>query len=282
MASANEKIEKRLTEILGAEAAIFVLCALEDVPYYPGSRETDYTSYRRYLRMLEAPKGSGCFEDGCTDIQVALRQGLSQEELWIQTWGEGDPEHPYTDKQYRRLDMLFKIMTGQLEAVGALTEQQEDTARTCAVWALQREEKSAKGDKESISIAKDLDKLIRDNLRDCNMRSMDISPAQAQRPDGFVDALKNKYGLSAEMTKDDVMQAFYTWCKSRKHPQTVDAEEHALLAIIQTMQKNNDLPVDVELPQELKLDQFGFEFADMANEEEQAAYDYLGIARGTA
>lgn len=281
MASANEKISNRLTETVGTEAAIFLLCAIEDFPYYPGFNEKDFTKYKAAVREKKAAEEIGGFNDGCTDIQVALRQGLSQEELWIQTWGEGDPEHPYTDKQYLRLDMLFKIMTGQLEAVGALTEQQEDTARTCAVWALQREEKSAKGDKESIGIAKDLDKLIRDNLRDCNMRTMDISPTQAQRPDGFVDALKNKYGLSAEMTKNDVMEAFYTWCKSRRYPQTVDAEEHALLAILQTMQKNNDLPVDVELPQELKLDEFGFEFADVPNEEEQAAYDYLGIARGT-
>ena len=28
-------------------------------------------------------------------------------------------------------------------------------------------------------------------------------------PDGFVDALRKKYGLTMEMTKDDVMQAFF-------------------------------------------------------------------------
>lgn len=275
-----QKIFLRLSETMDADLAIFCICAVADVPYLP---EIEATSWKKYIDLVRENDGgeTACFADGETDVNEVLKNGMEEQERWLLEWGVGTEEHPYSENDYRQLDALFYTMTGQLDRIGSLTKQQEDTARICAVWGLQRAKASARMDKESIDMAAKLDKMIRENLADCNMRSRDILPTQEQRPDGFVDALRNKYGLSAEMTKEDVLEAFYKWCRQRNYPQTVDAEEKALLAIIQTIQRNNDLPVDQELPDYGKLGEFGFEFADIPNEDEQNAYSYLGLVRDT-
>lgn len=273
-----QKIFLRLSEEIGDDLAFYCLCAVADVPYRPDVEARNWKDYAAQIEQEQDSDRLG-FADGETDVNEVLKMGMEEHERWLLEWGEGTEEKPYTDNEYRQLDALFNTMTGQLDRLGALTKQQEDTARICAVWGLKRAQCSAKGDKDSIDIAAKLDKMIRDNLADCNMRSRDILPTQEQRPDGFVDALKNKYGLGTDMSKDDVLEAFYKWCRQRDYPQTVDAEEKALLAIIQTIQKNNDLPVDFELPEEAKLGEFAFEFATEPNEDEKNAYAYLGLVR---
>lgn len=268
----------RLAQTLGEDLAFFCICAVADVPYRPDAEASDWKEYEKIAELSRGGERLG-FSDGETDVNEVLKMGMDDHERWLLEWGFGSEDRPYTDNEYRQLDALYSTMTGQLDRLGSLTKQQEDTARFCAGLAMKRMQCVAKGDKESIDIAAKLDKMIRDNLADCNMRSRDILPTQQQRPDGFVDALRNKYGLSVEMTKDDVLEAFYKWCRSRNYPQTVDAEEKALLAIIQTMQKNDDLPVSQELPEDARLNEFAFEFADEPNEDEQNAYAYLGLVR---
>lgn len=273
-----QKVFLRLSETIGNDLAFFCICAVADMPYRP---DFEARNWKEYVELLENEEDADSlsFLSGETDVNDVLKMGMEEHERWLLEWGEGTAEHPYTENEYRQLDALYSTMTGQLDRLGALTKQQEDTARICAMWGLNRARLSARTDKESVEVAAKLDKMIRDNLADCNMRSRDILPTQEQRPDGFVDALKNKYGLAADMSKDEVLEAFYKWCRQRRYPQTVDAEEKALLAIIQTIQKNNDLPVDLELPEEAKLGEFSFEFADEPNEDEKNAYAYLGLVR---
>lgn len=273
-----QKAYSRLSGSIGPDLAVFCICAVADIPFDPEHEAEDWREYSEYINETA---GGATFEDGSTDVQDAIMRGLSDDERWLEQWGEGDPNNPYTEKQYRQLDTLFRTMTGQLDKMGSLDKQQEDIARTCAIWALKRAEFSAKADKDSIDKAAKLDKMIRDNLSDYNMRKKDILPTQTQRPDGFVDALRNKHGLTVEMSKDDVLEAFYKWCRKRNYPQTVDAEEKALLAIIQTIQKNNDLPVSQELPDYARLNEFAFEFSPEPNEDEENTYDYLGLVRGS-
>ena len=172
-------------------------------------------------------------------------------------------------------------MTAQLDAVGGVIDkQQEDAARFCSMLALKREKRVASGDKEDIQVAKDLDKMIRDNLTDCNMRKRDILPTQKQRPDGFVDALKRKTGLGPDMTQEQVLEVIYKWLKKKKYPMTTDAADHMLLSILKTMAKNDDLPEPVDLSEDMLCSNFGSEFADEPNELEDQAYAYLGAVRG--
>lgn len=273
-----ERIYTRLEKEIGTGMALFCLCAVMDVPFDP---DIEAGSWGQYSAQITASAGGEAeFASGLTDVQDAVMRDLNDEERWLFEWGEGDPDNPYTPKQYKQLDNLYRTMIGNLVKMGSLDKQQEDVARICAVWALKRAEFSAQGTKEGIDKAAKLDKMIRDNLADYNMRAKDILPSQTQRPDGFVDAVRNKLGLSVEMTKDQFLAAFYAWCRKHRYPQTVDAEEKALLAIIQTIQKNNDLPISQDLPEYAKLNDFTFEFADEPNEDEDDAYEYLGLVRG--
>ena len=274
-----QRVYSRLRQFMSHEVAVYILCAVSNTPYFPGAEATNWKTYDMFLQENSIPDSEvqPTFENGVTDIELALTHGLTQEELWLENWGSGDEERSYTEKQYKRLDSLYKIMTGQLADIGSLTRQQEDTARFCAMCALQREELIAKGGKDNITMASNLDAMIRKNLEDCAMRTRDILPTQIQRIDGIVDALKRKYGLQMDMSYDEVMEAFRAWTKERDYPQTVDAEEHAIQAIINTMLQNNDQPQVVELP--VRLRDFGCEFASRANEEEIAAIGYLGLSQ---
>lgn len=265
----EEAVFSRLKTIIGRDMALYCICAVANVPYVS---DNDAESWTEYCDLIS----KGEFADGETDANAALLAGMPTQERWETVWGDG-----YTEADYRQLDDLFKTMTAQLDSTGGLDPQQQDTARTCARMALNRNKLILNfRDKDSISTANTLDKMIRENLKDSNMRKADILPNAQQRPDGFVDALKKKFGLTMEMTKDDVLQAFFTWCRSKHYPETIDAEEHAMMAILRTMQKNDDMPEPQALPQELDFGQYAAQFEEEPNEVEQDAYEYLGIVRG--
>ena len=265
----EEAVFSRMKTIIGRDMALYCICAVANVPYVS---DNDAESWKEYCDLIS----KGEFADGETDANAALLAGMPTQERWETVWGDG-----YTEADYRQLDDLFKTMTAQLDSTGGLDPQQQDTARTCARMALNRNKLILNfRDKDSISTANTLDKMIRENLKDSNMRKADILPNAQQRPDGFVDALKKKFGLTMEMTKDDVLQAFFTWCRSKHYPETIDAEEHAMMAILRTMQKNDDMPEPQALPQELDFGQYAAQFEEEPNEVEQDAYEYLGIVRG--
>lgn len=265
----SELTYTRLAQKIGRELALFCLCAVHNLPYMPGSETETWSEYTQGIEK-------GDFASGITDVNEAILAGMPTQERWETLWGDG-----YSEADYKQLDDLYRTMTAQLDATGGIDPQQDDTARTCARMALNRNKLiSNYKDKDSISTANTLDKMIRDNLKDSNMRKADILPSAQQRPDGFVDALKKKYGLEMDMTKEDVMAAFFTWCRSKHYPETVDAEEHVLMAILRTMQKNDDMPEPTELPDGVNFGPFEAQFEKEPNESEKEAYDYLGLVRG--
>ena len=266
---------ERLCMTAQPSLAVFYLCAAYDVPY--NVEIADAETWEAYLDALDGVGHGEGFADDETDVNAALLAGMDEKERWATVWGEG-----YTDNDYRRLDDLYRTMTAQLDAAGGLIDpQQEDTARDCSRLALQREQLTRKPDKDAIDMAAKLDKMIRENLKDCNMRKADVLPTQKQRLDGFVDALRKKTGLTTEMTQDDVLDVFRRWCQKEKYAMTTDAADHMLLSILQTMAKNDDLPEPTELPLEMRSGAFAGEFADEPNELEREAYNYLGLMRGS-
>lgn len=258
----------RLSAVIGPDLAMYCVCAVYDIPFDP---EGDADSWDEYL----STHNKGTFSEGNTDVNVAILAGMDQQDRWDTIWGEG-----YSETDYKQLDDLYRTMTAQLDATGGIDRQQEDAARTCARMALNRNKLILNyKDKDAIQTANTLDKMIRENLKDANMRKADILPSAQQRPDGFVDAMKKKLGLSLEMTKDDVMQAFFNWCQSKHYPETVDAEEHAMMSILRTMQKNDDLPEPQELPSDFDFGPYEAQFEAEPNQQEKEVYDYLGLAR---
>jgi hypothetical protein len=265
----QEMIYSRLCAAIGKDTAVYCMCAVFDKPYFPDNSAESWTEYVGGIEKGE-------FADGETDVNAALLAGMTETDRWATVWGEG-----YSESDYRQLDDLYRTMTAQLDDTGGLDPQQRDTARTCARMALNRNKLiSNYRDKDSIETAAKFDKMIRENLKDANMRKADILPNAQQRPDGFVDALKKKLGLTMDMTKDDVMQAFFSWCRSKHYPETVDAEEHAMMAILRVMQKNDDLPEQQDLPSEFDFGPYEAQFEREPNDAEKDAYGYLGLVRG--
>lgn len=265
----EKMIYTRMVPHLGPYLARFCMCAVFDVPF---DAEIEADSWEEYKKAAV----SGAFADGDMDVNSALMAGMEPQERWKTVWGDD-----YSESDYRQLDELYRTMTSQLDATGGIDRQQEDTARTCAMMALEHRKLIRKADKDSVTMAKQYDQMIRDNLRDSNMRKADILPTQMQRLDGFVDALQ-KQGLSVEMTMDDVFEWFYRNCKKKKYDMTTDAADWMLLSILRTMAKNDDLPEPMDLEEDMSLAAFESEFSEEPNEEENDAYQYLGIVRGGA
>lgn len=265
-----------LAGIVGGDMAIYCLCGALNLPVYI---DEPVPTWGAYLSILEKKQRQESFIDGETDAQTVLARGASEQERWERDWGYGDPDNPYSAQDYKTLDSIFRTYSARLDAAGGMDAQQEDTLRHCSRMALLRDKSIAKGDKESVSKAATLDKMIQDNLSAENLRKKDAKPIETARVDGIIDAMQKRYGVGAELTKEQFLDIFFKWCRSKRYPETVDAAEHAMLAIINTMRENNDLPDLPILPEQAKMDAYAQEFAEEPNEQEQEVYEYLNLTR---
>lgn len=265
-----------LASIVGGDIALYCLCAAYNLPVDATISVPTWDSYLDHLSQIPEVK---TFIDGETDVETVIANGASEMERWEQEWGEGDPDNPYTTKDYKNLDSKFRTYSARLDAAGGMDAQQEDTLRNCARMALLRDKSIARGDKDSISKAATLDKMIQDNFASENLRKKDAKPIETARVDGIIDAMQKKYGVQADMTKEQFLEVFYKWCHNKSYPETVDAAEHAMLSIINTMRENSDMPDLSELPKRARFTDYESEFAPLPNEMEEDAYEYLGLKR---
>lgn len=274
-----EEISKRfldLASVLGGDIALYCICAVLDLPVYPKKSVPTWEEYLSYLENLQKQES---FIDGETDVETVIAEGASEQERWERDWGYGDPDHPYTAQDYKSLDGIFRMYSMRLDAAGGMDAQQEDTLRNCSRMALLRDKCIAKGDKDSAAIANTMNRMIQENLAAENLRKKDAKPIESARVDGIIDAMQKRYGSGADMTKDQFLEHFFKWCRSKHYPETVDAAEHAMLSIINTMRENNDLPDLPTLPEQAKMDAYAHEFAEEPNEQEQEVYEYLNLTR---
>ena len=277
----TQQVNARFTDlasIIGGDLALFCYCAVFDLPV---NLTKPVHTWGDYCERLAGTAVAYTFDDGTTDIYKVLERGQSDMDRWLIEWGEGDPQIPYTVKDYKILDSIFRTYSARLEAAGGMDAQQEDTLRHCSRMALLRDKCIAKGSKESVEKAAKLDKMIQDNLGSENLRKKDAKPLESAKVDGIIDAMQKKYGLGAEMTKEQFLSAFYKWCHSHNYPETLDAAEYCMMAIINTTRANNDLPELLERPEEVRgLKFYETEFASEPNDLEEEAYEYLGLKRG--
>lgn len=277
----QEDIEKynELRAVVGADVAAFIMCAWLDLPYDP---EITASGWDGYLKKTKQKGQDKHFRDGETDIRAALEEGLADVDRWQREWGVGDEANAYSPADYRRLDEIFKTLAARLQGSGGYDAQQEFTLRNCSHMALLREKCIRKGDKESVSKAKDLDKMIADNLAAENLRKRDEKPVQTARLDGIVEAAYKKYGIGISCTKDQVIEAIVKWLNERKrYDCSQDAAEQAIMAILNCTRMNSDLPILSELPTDAVLDRYSGEFDNSTEElnREQKTYDYLNLHR---
>lgn len=271
---------QRLSAMLGKEVALYVICAMVDAPY---KEKSDAESWEDYLLTIQenGVDVRDGFAGGVTDVHAAIRAGMSDERRWVEVWGYGEGANPYTEADYRRLDHLFATYSTRLMASGGPDPQQEFILRGVCADQIIADRMRDKGTKESLEIYAKLTKLIQDKLSSENLRKKDILPQQEQRVDGFVDALKRKYGVDARsMTHEQVLDVIYSWFRSRKYDETTDAADNYLLATINCTRRNSDMSEIEEVPKPHRFDaRYNSEFADEPNEMEREAYSYLDLKR---
>lgn len=281
--AAPNEIFDRIRPLVGTNTAIFILCAVENIPYRP---EIAAETWDGYVKAARVP-GKG-FQDGRTDVIAALEDGEADRDRWRREWGMGDDEKPYSPADYRRLDEIFRTLTERQKGAGGYDAQQEYALRDCAKMSLIREnylERAKKGGKEAkdhISMAKTLLDMIDARLKQEALRKADEKPQTAPKIDDLVMAMYKKHGLSMTMTRDEVMNVFAQWMNRKGiYAHTSDAAEHALMAIVNCTRGNSDQPPLEELPADFMLDKWGDEFAQEQSPEEQAVYQYFGeVPRG--
>lgn len=262
-----------LTNLIGEDMARYCLCAAFNVAYDP---DIDCVSFEDYCDQIKNKK----FREGF--IKSFVDDAVSEDQIkeWQQTWGIGDSSKPYTVEDYVALERIFKIYADRPLKTGGMDAQQEDTLRTCSRMRLESDKCIAKGGKDNIDMASKLSKMVQDLLTAEQLRKRDEKPTAALKIDGVVDYLQKKMGLDFSMSYEEVKAGTAQWLVTHKYPQTMDATEHALLAIMNTTRANEDLPPFSELPEEAKIPQsMAHEFADKPNQAEKEAYEYLKLQR---
>lgn len=272
---------EHLSKLYNPSLAAFIMCAACNIPYDTSIEFRNWLDYTGQLKQ-KSTNSVGLFHEGETDIQSVMALNSDQIEKWQAIWGIGDTASPYTVSDYKRMDALFNTYSARLVSAGGYDAQQEDTLRNCSKMRLLADKALASGTKEGVSMNTQLNKTIQEALGAENLRRKDAKPIETMRVDGIVDAIRKKYGASVELTMDEAVEMCYKWAHDHNYPETMDAAEHALLAIINTMQSNNDLPALAELPPEAWFpDEVSNEFAKTPNNAELEAYEHLGLQRGT-
>lgn len=273
--------------MVGYEVALYCFCVCNNVEYRVGVESDSWQSY--YFSMYQNSDGVvKDFAYGETDVSSAVRASTDGRELWATVWGVGDDEHPYTESDYRRLDELFRTYSSRLQRQGGMDAQQEDTLRACSRMRLLADKSLARGDKESVSIASTLNKMIQDNLASESLRKKDEKQADEIRVDTLIDALeragmvsKGKI-LGVEELQEALLRRLGALGGQPSHifPYTLDAADQMILAIANTIRKNNDEAELTELDENMRFDPTAAgEFTAEPSDEENAFFQAMGYLR---
>lgn len=269
---------RELKSLVGKELAIYCLCAVADVPYQEKTEALDWADYLATIIEAGVDTSRG-FAGGVKDVYVATRSDMSDEDRWEEVWGYGNPHEPYSPADYRRLDYLYRTYSARLAATGGLDETQEYTLRSVCTTQLLAEKSRDRGTKDGIEAYTKLSKNVQDLLSSENLRKKDQLPQEEQRIDGFVEALKRKYGVDASMTQEQAIAMCSKWLVGHRYPMTMDAADKMLLAVINCTRRNNDSAELTELPKRYSFGDQISEFADEPNEIEDDVYRYLELQR---
>ena len=277
----------------GLKTALYSFCAVFNVPFEPDvvpeMQEHTFAEYKRVLEEhVELSENKG-FSGGITDFDSIPDHIESKEERWIAVWGVGDEKQSYTVNDYKRLDALFRTYSERLRRAGGWDAQQEDAIRSCCQMRLIADKAMLQGTKEGVDMASKLNHMIQVNLSSENLRRKDEKPVDTVRIDGVVDALERAGFLEDGkiLPLADVQEKLLRRLgtlggePSHKFPYTLDAADQMIRLIIDTMRANDGMPELTSVEREnISLDHnVEPEFAARPNDDEQKAYDYMGLLR---
>lgn len=269
--------------------AIYITCNIFDTPYYKNIATDALVDiadvWKRYLRLLKENNlnkdedGETLpFWKGETDIaKVIYDSGIKitsgdARERWGKKFTEDGVSADYTDSEIAELESLYEEQAAEYK--GQITARVEMSLRELCICRLEWKKCVGAGDSAG---AKRYSDMIKDAMAREGMRAGDAKPLENVRIDSIVDHLEKK-GMVQQgkiVGREELIRLL-----NEDHPQyhtSYDAIDCMMMAIINTMRKNNGDSELYELPLEAQVkDRFG-EFLSEPTEQEKKVMRDLGI-----
>lgn len=310
---------EKLSETCGAHLAIYICCAKYDVPCNPLILPNDISEeeinkldggengvWIYYLNKIietdlynEEEEVLPTFFDGVTNILRIFGRNFSEKDFakYVEyeaktpsglpgtahqrrVWGVIPlyKNVPMTTERYAELDRRYEARMARMKGI-TIDAQLEDIQRRLCKISL------AQDYLLSIGEVGGFDKLQKtaDNIQASEqLRKKDEKPVEAYSIDAQVKALEDA-GLMEDgkfLDLDGVQKSLIKhFIEKKKYDYPIDALDHVIADIWNTMRANADVMISTELPHELKpKDEFG-EFDEEENEEYQKVKKYAGLTK---
>jgi len=305
----EQEVYDRIAKESGATLALFATCAAFDVPFFPDAlpepsefseMQDRWKWYNQEIaeRIYDEDRILG-FLDGETNVLrlFARKVGRVDTSTYIasiaaqkaaedanpgtkeqrQRWGTGSiyPNIPTTADLYRDLDRRYELYMTRYR--GTNDPQLEQNVITVCKWDVIMQHLTQNG---NLAEAKNVQSMKDTLMSSEQMRKKDEKPVEGMRMDALVVAMENA-GLMEDkklLSFPDLVRVFWErFFKSKKYDYSVDAADHMLYDIWNTMRQDADQSIDTVLPGSLELkDELGeFEPEKTENEKRVEAYAKL-------
>lgn len=301
---------KKIEETNGTHFALFAACMAFNVPCEPLIVPKDFADekedkWQTYLALLfendkfEKNGKPRTFFDGVTNIRMIFGRELDQTDFakyvgWEQSriatligtpdqrerWGT-EPlwrDIPMTREIYDELDRQYEIRLASYRGM-TITPAMDDVLVKVARFNVVMNSLMSKGKTKEIG---DIQKIVDSLLASEQMRKKDEKPVEALRMDALVDAME-KMGLMENgqfLTYDETVEALRdNFIKSKKYDYSLDVADQTILAVLNTMRANADMPQIFDLNDDEMVDDEYGEFEAEETEKEKAAKKYAGLTK---
>lgn len=305
----EQAVYDRIAKESGATLALFVACAAFDVPFFPDAlpEPSEFSGmadrwlwYNREVsgRIYGEDRVMG-FLDGETNVLriFARKVGKVDTSTYIasiaaqkvaedanpgtpeqrQKWGTGSiyPNIPTTGDLYRDLDRRYELYMTRYKGIN--DPQLVQNVITVCKWDVIMQHLTQHG---NLSEAKNVQSMKDMLMSSEQMRKKDEKPVEGMRMDALVVAME-KAGLMEDkkfLSYPDLVRVFWErFFKAKKYDYSVDAADHMIYDIWNTMRMDADQAIDTILPGGLELkDELG-EFEPEPTESEKKVEAYAKL-----
>lgn len=297
--SCQGKVYTWLSSVVGYKLALFMQCAMMNIPYLPtlfeGSKEFakdkgPWIGYVIAVRKADKERGKiRGFEQGLTDLKKAFKQYatlqvddemLNAEEyqtgkkLRLQLWGPGPKENPYSEDDYETLEKQYAALT---EERPNRSYQAELAIQKICRWTLEQEKCI---ERKEFNDAQKLGQLIKNEMESEEFRAKDRKQSNVARLDDIVLAIE-RVGLNIP-DEDELLTMLANHSFHPRYPYCRDAADQMLLQIINASNWNEGKTEWDRLPEELKIIDDMDEFAETPDNVEKHNYKELQLVPMTS
>ena len=291
----QNKVYMWLSSVLGYKLAMFIQCAIMNLPYLPTLFENakeikaegrgPWVGYVIAVRKADKERGKiRGFEQGLTDIKKAFKtyatlqvddemknaeEYQNGKKLRMELWGSGPKSSPYTEDDYETLDKQYMALT---EERPNRSYQAELAIQKICRWTLEQEHCI---ERKEYADAQKLGQLIKNEMESEEFRAKDKKMSNIARLDDIVLAIE-RVGLNIP-DEEELLTMLANHSFHPRYPYCRDAADQMLLQIINTSNWNEGKAEWDRLPEEVKIIDDMDEFAEKPDVTEKHLYKELQL-----